>query len=236
MARSSPQKKANAAAGREPGYGRLQQLLRNDIIEGRIPAGSRIKVSDIIARYGTSTNPAREALQGLEGEGLVVITPNRGARVRLIDEDLLRNIFDIRGLLEPYVLREFCNLATADDIAAIEAIQTQCQRGVDAGNYSEFHEHNVRFHDYMTERHFNVEAVRIMKMHNSWIRALTVKHPLSPALMRRSSDEHWQMIAAIKEGDADETVRVFARHMGQSRELFLAHMRRDRVHAEPREA
>ena len=70
-----------AASGREPGH-RLKQLLRADIIAGRIPAGSRLKVSDVIARYGTSTNPAREALHALEGEGLVVITPNRGARVR----------------------------------------------------------------------------------------------------------------------------------------------------------
>src|SRR5690606_38058450 len=90
-----------AAARREPGYGRLQQLLREEILDGRLPAGSRLKVSDIIARYGTSTNPAREALQGLEGEGLVIITPNRGARVRLVNEDLMRNIYDIRALLAP---------------------------------------------------------------------------------------------------------------------------------------
>ena len=95
---------------REPGYGRLQQLLREEILDGRIPAGSRLKVSDIIARFGTSTNPAREALQGLEGEGLVIITPNRGARVRLINEDLVRNIFDIRALLEPYILGRLWSL------------------------------------------------------------------------------------------------------------------------------
>src|SRR4051812_32424152 len=59
---------------REPGYGRLQHLLREDILEGRIAAGSRLKVSEIAARYATSTNPAREALQGLEGEGLVTIS------------------------------------------------------------------------------------------------------------------------------------------------------------------
>ena len=91
---------------REPGH-KLQQRLRADIVAGRIPAGSRLKVSDIIARYGTSTNPAREALHALEGEGLVVITPNRGARVRSVDADFVSSMFDIRLLIEPYIVRWF---------------------------------------------------------------------------------------------------------------------------------
>jgi DNA-binding GntR family transcriptional regulator len=206
--------------------------LREAILDGRIPAGSRLKVSDIIARYGTSTNPAREALQGLEGEGLVIITPNRGARVRLINEDLVRNIFDIRALLEPYILGSFVEFATNDDIAAIEAIQGECQRAADAGDYPSFHAHNIRFHDYMTNRHFNVEAVRIMKMHSAWLRALSVKHPLTNAHMKRSSAEHWQIIEAVRQGDSDEAARIITRHMGHSRGIFLTQMRRDRLKGE----
>jgi DNA-binding GntR family transcriptional regulator len=220
------------AAKEKPGYGRLQALLREEILEGRIAAGSRLKVSDIIARYGTSTNPAREALQGLEGEGLVIITPNRGARVRLINEDLVRNIFDIRALLEPYIIEAFVEFHTNEDLVAVEAIQQQCQQAVDAGDYPEFHTHNVRFHDYMTDRHFNTEAVRIMRMHNSWIRALSVKHPLTPAHMRRSSAEHWQLIDAIREGNAEAAMRIIKQHQGHSRGIFLTHMRRDRMLAE----
>ncbi len=59
--------------------------IREDIIEGRIAADSRLKVRDLAARYDVSTNPVREALQQLRGEGFVVISPNRGARVRTID-------------------------------------------------------------------------------------------------------------------------------------------------------
>ncbi len=217
---------------REPGYGRLQQLLREEILDGRIPAGSRLKVSDIIARYGTSTNPAREALQGLEGEGLVIITPNRGARVRLINEDLVRNIFDIRALLEPYILRSFVEFATNEDIAAIEAIQAECQKAADDADYPSFHAHNIRFHDYMTDRHFNVEAVRIMKMHSAWLRALSVKHPLTAPHMRRSSAEHWQIIEAVRSGNGDEAARIITQHMGHSRGIFLTQMRRDRMRTE----
>lgn len=218
---------------REPGYGRLQQLLRDEILEGRIAAGARLKVSDIAARFNTSTNPAREALQGLEGEGLVVIVPNRGARVRLIDEDMVRNIFDIRGLLEPYLMRAFVEFARPDDTAALRALQEECQAACDAALYSEFHVTNVAFHDYITDRHFNLEAVRIMKQHNSWLRALSIKNPLTLAQMRASSAEHWQLLAAVESGDPDAAVQAICRHMTRSREIFLANMRRDRMRGSP---
>ena len=217
------------ASRREPGYGRLQQLLRDEILEGRIPAGARLKVSDIAARFNTSTNPAREALQGLEGEGLIVITPNRGARVRLIDEDMVRNIFDIRALLEPYIMRTFVEFARPEDVAALRTLQEKCQSACDAALYPEFHASNIAFHDYITDRHFNVEAVRIMKQHNSWLRALSLKNPLTLAHMRASCVEHWELVAAVENGDPDAAVQAIGKHMARSRGIFLAHMRRDRM-------
>ncbi|TSD87896.1 GntR family transcriptional regulator [Mycobacterium sp. KBS0706] len=214
---------------REPGYGRLQQLLRDDILEGRIPAGSRIKVSEIAARYATSTNPAREALQGLEGEGLVIISPNRGARVRAIDEDFIRNIFDIRDLIEPYLVRGFAEFASNEDVAALEALQQTCQSAVDAADYPAYHRANVAFHDLMIEHHHNVEAATLMKRHSAWIRALSRRNPLTLANMRRSTAEHWEVVEAVRRGDPDAASAAMARHISHSRALFLGRMRRDRA-------
>lgn len=214
---------------REPGYGRLQQLLRDDILEGRIPAGSRLKVSEIAARYATSTNPAREALQGLEGEGLVIISPNRGARVRVIDEDFLRNIFDIRDLIEPYLVRGFAEFARAEDVAALEVLQQACQDAVDAADYPAYHRANVAFHDFMMEQHHNVEAVQLMKRHSAWIRSLSRQNPLTLAHMRRSIAEHWEVVEAVRRGDPDAAAAAIARHIIHSRAVFLGRMRRDRV-------
>lgn len=222
-------KAAEVREVREPGYGRLQQVLRDDILEGRIPAGARLKVSEIAERYQTSTNPAREALQALEGEGLVVITHNRGARVRLINEDLVQNIFDIRGLLEPYFVRTFVEYATPEDVEVLRRCQEGCQAAVEAADYPSFHQNNLAFHDFIIDRHFNVEAVRIMKQHNGWLRALSRKNPLTLAHMRRSSNEHWELIEAVEKGDPDKAVEVIERHMRNSRAVFLANMRRDRL-------
>jgi DNA-binding GntR family transcriptional regulator len=218
---------AAAAPAREPGH-RLKQLLRADIIAGRIPAGSRLKVSDVIARYGTSTNPAREALHALEGEGLVVITPNRGARVRSIDDDFVNCIFDIRRLIEPYIVRWFTEYATAEDRRLLEEIQVKVHAAADAENLAEFHKHNRAFHDLILSRHFNAEAVRIMRTQNGWLRLLTSEYPPTPLQMKRSSEEHWQLIAAIKAFDADLAAETIVKHSDRSQASLMGRMQRRR--------
>ena len=69
----------------QPGW--VYDRIRDEIVAGCLGPNERLKVSELAARYGTSTNPIREALQLLRGEGFVVIEPNRGARVRPIDEE-----------------------------------------------------------------------------------------------------------------------------------------------------
>ena len=85
----------------------LYELIREDIIEGRLAANERLVVADLARRHGTSTNPVREALQLLRGEGFVVFFPNRGARVRPIDQDFVRDIYEIGVLIEPALTRWF---------------------------------------------------------------------------------------------------------------------------------
>lgn len=213
------------APGREPGH-KLKQLLRADIVGGRIPAGSRLKVSDVIARYGTSTNPAREALHALEGEGLVVITPNRGARVRSIDDGFVNCIFDIRRLIEPYIVRWFTEYATAEDRRLLEEIQVKVQEAADTENLTEFHRHNRAFHDLILSRHFNTEAVRIMRTQNGWLRLLTSEFPPTPLQMKRSSAEHWDLIAAIKTFDADLAAETIVKHGDRSQASLMGRMQR----------
>ncbi len=53
----------------------VYELIRDDIIEGRLTANERLVVAELAHRHGTSTNPVREALQLLRGEGFVVFSP-----------------------------------------------------------------------------------------------------------------------------------------------------------------
>ena len=98
---------------------RVTSDLRRDIIAGVLEPGEWLKTEDLAARYGVSANPVREALWRLQGEGYVVANPNQGARVRVVNDDFVRNIFEIREAIEPIFMRRFCQRVTASDIARL---------------------------------------------------------------------------------------------------------------------
>lgn len=56
----------------------VYEMIREDIVSGRLGPNERLKVADLAEHYQTSTNPVREALQQLRGEGFVLIEPNAG--------------------------------------------------------------------------------------------------------------------------------------------------------------
>jgi GntR family transcriptional regulator, carbon starvation induced regulator len=75
-------------------------MLGRDIIEGVLPPGSRLVVSELTDRYGVSPTPLREALQRLAAQGLVEIDPRQGAAVAPISLEHLHDTYAIRDLLE----------------------------------------------------------------------------------------------------------------------------------------
>ena len=112
----------SSETGKADGKASVYELIRRDIISGRLAGGDRLKVAELTGRYSTSTNPAREALQQLRGEGFVIIEPNRGARVRPIDENFVRDIMEIQTLLQPSLTHWFIGIATEADIESLIAM------------------------------------------------------------------------------------------------------------------
>src|SRR5664279_3570657 len=103
-------------------YQRVRDIIRNDIITGQFQAGARLKISELVDRYGLSAMPIREAMQQLQGEGLVVLSANKGASVRRIDERFLWQVYEVRRALEAYFVAEMASRATEADVERLRAI------------------------------------------------------------------------------------------------------------------
>ena len=80
---------------------RVRDLLEEAILEGDLKPGQRLRAEALAQRFGTCRTPIREALLQLEAQGLVEVEPNRGAVVRAFDRDDLRDLYELRALLEP---------------------------------------------------------------------------------------------------------------------------------------
>lgn len=84
--------------------------IRNRIVLGRLPPGSKVRVYDLARELGISRVPLREAVRELEAESLVDNLPRRGAVVRQLSEQDLRDSFEILHQIEPIAARRAATL------------------------------------------------------------------------------------------------------------------------------
>lgn len=97
--------------------------LRQEILAGEHAPGAQLRQEAIAATYGVSRIPVREALLQLEAEGLVEIAPHRGAIVTALSPEEVRDVFDLRCLLEPRLLEHSIPRLTEADLAELDGIQ-----------------------------------------------------------------------------------------------------------------
>ncbi len=221
--------KAQPPAGMEPSGASnegasIYMQIRDDIISGRLKANERLVVADLAKRLNTSTNPIREALQLLRGEGFVIISPNRGARVRPIDQNFVRDIYEIGVLIEPALTRWFVGMATHEDIAELERVQGEIEDNnfADALRHSEL---DTRFHTIMYERHYNRHAAELWWKHREVLRAVSRRFNFTLARRAQVMREHRDLIQHIKNGEADAAAALVAQHVEGSGRHILEHMR-----------
>jgi DNA-binding GntR family transcriptional regulator len=198
----------------------VYEMIREDIISGRLIANQRLKVAELADRYLTSTNPIRESLQLLRGEGFVLMEPNRGARVRPIDENFVRDIIEIEMLIEPALTRWFVTIVNDADIADLEEVQAE----IEALNFADPVLHgklDTRFHQLIYDRHYNRHAAELWWKHREILRAISRRIPTSLSRRVAVLREHRELIERIRAQDADGAAAVVARHVeGSGRHII----------------
>ncbi len=177
----------------------IRERLVERILSGELKPGDRLVEMRIAAQMQTSQAPVREALRELQAMGLVETLHNRGARVRLISDSELAEIYDVRAQLEGYAAELVATrgvslrAALEDEIAAMAAAAA-------AGDSQGFSEHNTRFHRLM------VAATGNATLEGLW-EGLNVRTRTMLNVIRRRSDlaevseSHRAIVEALESGD-----------------------------------
>lgn len=202
----------------------VYEALREDIIEGVLPANTRLKVMDLAKRYGASAIPVREALQQLRGEGFVAMSPNRGARVRPIDEAFVRDVYELEAVVDRYMMRWFVSVATDEDVAKLRALVEK----IEDLNFRDMKAHAVldaQFHGYMYVGHYNRYAYETWKRNRAILNSLSASFPLSAHRRETVLLQHRQLLKAIEERDEATACQVIFDHLSGSGEHIVNNMR-----------
>jgi DNA-binding GntR family transcriptional regulator len=126
--------------------GAVAARLRQEIVAGELPAGTRLRQVEIARRLGVSTTPVREALAALQREGLVRLHPQRGAVVFLPSVADLREHYEIRIALEELAVAKAAERFEREWAAPLEELLAEMRTGPPAKRYIEL---NQRFHSQL---------------------------------------------------------------------------------------
>jgi len=195
--------------------------LRKDILAGLFDFGGRLKIDDLAARYATSHMPIREALRQLQGEGLVMVEPNRGARVRGIDAEFIRDIFDLRIALESMLARRAAERITPTQLAKLAAIEEELEARAAHRDYTAVLTANQAFHATINEAAGNVEAIRVLELHWNLIVALWGRHGYGTDRAAGVISDHRQLVVALRARDADGASILASAHAVKAKQEML---------------
>ena len=187
--------------------------LRERILSGDLPRGSKLRQVSLAEEMGVSRTPLREALRRLAAEGLVDFSPNRGATVSELDFGDMRHAWAARVALEPGAARLAAERRDPDGVAAMrEAIADQ--RSAD-GERGQSFSANRAFHLALAAASGNPHLTRFAEM--LWVPRIGVPiyaaQAAEPAGPSAWADEHERIADAIEGGDPDAAERLTRAHI-----------------------
>lgn len=199
---------------------RTLDTLREDILRGALPAGSRLGEVELAERLGVSRTPVREALSRLAAEGLVELVPNRGARVASWTVDELEGVFALRSLLEPQLTALAVPHATAADLDALDDLAA---RMVELGDRDPdaLVPLNRAFHGRLVElAAAPALATALAGAVHSPLVARNF-HAYDAASLQRSLAHHTEIVAALRAGDPEWARAVMTAHIHNARAVMV---------------
>lgn len=204
-------------AGEEQPFAHLSRgeaayrAILDQIREGVLKAGDRLREQDIAARFGMSRTPVREALGRLLEKRLLVTAGGRGLTVRALAPSEVIELYSMREILEGAAARLAAQHASMPELAALADLEVAFGR--EGADYAELARLNRDFHDAIHRAARNAyldEAIRVLDDNIALLGISTFSAAGRPEAARA---EHQAIVEAITERDADGAEQAARAHM-----------------------
>ena len=202
----------------------IRDRVRDDIVAGMLPFGSRLTLDLLAARYSVGHMPIREALRQLEGEGLVVLAPNRCARVRAVDVGFAQNIFDLRMAIEAMLTRRAAERIERAQLVRLRTVQARFEAHARRLDFVRLLALNREFHDVINDVAANPEAAEVLARHWRVITALWNLHGYGEQRVAGVISDHRRIIDALGAHDAEAAASLAISHAAKAKEALIARM------------
>jgi DNA-binding GntR family transcriptional regulator len=201
-------------------HGELLIRLRDCIIDGMLPPGSRIPEKALCQRFGVSRTPLREALKVLAYEGLVVLNHNRGSIVSPLSLDDLAQTFPIFATLEGLAGGIACEKLDDAGIKEIRRIHDVMMENYRRGDYGSHFAANEEVHARIQLGSANPCLIQLLQRLSGRVARARRRLVPSPLQWAQGIAEHEAIIAALEARDANATSTLLRQHLETTFEMI----------------
>ena len=205
-----------------PAADQIARAIEQDIFGGRLSPGEKLREEDLAARFGASRHHIREALVRLVRAGIIVKERNKGASVRRFGRDELRQIYEIREILQRQAALRIPLPADAAAIQGLDRINDEFEKAAAAGDFRRIHEINDRFHTELFRLCNNDLLASLIKTYMDLTYAVRGAAFAKPENLDKSRTQHRVMIRLLSGTDSWALAQICVDHIQITRDQYLA--------------
>lgn len=201
----------------------LYQAIRDAVICGELPPGSRVTEMQLAQQFGMSRTPLREAITRLEAEQLLSRMPNGALTITQVDMTQLSEIFDIHERIEGLVIASLARRKDEEVVHHLDAVLRQESVLTEAVHFRVVYDLDRTFHDVLWDHGGKSQAVAILQGFAGLIERYQHLAPLPKNLNSRRgaiANEHVVMRNAIAEGDPVWAELALKTHVRNSKKFL----------------
>lgn len=198
----------------------VYESVRYAILTGAFRGGQHLVQANLAESLGVSTTPVREALRDLASEGLVELDQHRGAVVRQVGLEEVKDIYEVRSVLEPLLARRAAERISEDQVDQLARLQDLMDGTEDAREWVEL---NTRFHGLIYDAAhwpFVDRFLRSLQAKAAIYVGVSIQFDLTqdnarfwPQEIRRGNAEHRELVKSFLQGGAPQVEQAMQRHI-----------------------
>lgn len=196
---------------RRTAYALVRDTLRQAILSGALTGGTRLVQADIATHLDVSTTPVREALRDLATEGLIRLDAHRGAIVYEPDLEEVRDLYDVRKVLEVEAIKRATMAMPEATLNHAETLHRLMTKERDASAWADL---NRQFHGILVDAAGSARLSSILaNLRDSAAVYVALSLELSANRRAAGNSGHEDLLDALRRRDARAAARTVAVHL-----------------------
>lgn len=200
--------------------------IRQAILVGDMQPGERLMEIHLAERLGVSRTPVREAIHKLEQEGLVIMTPRKGAEVAQITEQGLRDVLEVRRGLDAMSIELACERIKDGDKKALNDARVAFEEAIKGGDIRELARTDVAFHEIIVRATGNQRLIEVVTQMAEQMYRYRFEYLKDTSSYEKLVEEHRRMCEYIEKGNKQDAAKVAREHIDNQEKSIMQQLHR----------